>query len=353
MNKKNYLFFFILIFFIFNFKILNAETKQAINLPDISFIGRAGLNLYANDEGEKFAKLGLDGIEINATGYMHPDIRADFVIGAHKHENEINFDIEEAFITFSNLPLSTGAKLGKKLLDFGRINHIHQHEWLFLSKPLIYENYLGEHSLSGEGGAIDLLLPLPFFLNLQVGLWKNEQIHSENADCHHIEFFPAGELYNLRLWTSFELQEKSELEFGLSGIKGQGSHYQHHIDRIEMAGVDLTFKLWPEAYSRLMILAEAMYLKREVPIGIFESWGIYIYSGYRFDKNWETGIRYDWAETPGPDKSKSSGVSFVQSYYVTEELKLRGEYIFTPEEKSHKGFLKVIYGIGPHTHPLQ
>lgn len=344
----------LLIAFIFIFtSIFSAEQNFATALPDISFIGDAGINLYVDSNENKNSSFTFDGFEINATGYMHPDVRADFVVGAHNHEGSIEFEVEEAYATFSNLPFSTGLKAGRKLIDFGRINHIHIHEWLFLNTPLVYSNFLGEHSLSGDGAAVDLLLPLPFFINVQAGIWRiPEHKHMEDEE-HKNSFSPAGEIYNMRLWSSFEISENSELEFGISGLKGNGSHYTHHIDRIQMAGADITYKIWLSTYSRIMLLAEVIYLEREVPIGILSRLGMYGYIGYRIDKNWEVAIKYDWAETPFPEKEKISNTSLIASYYVTESLKLRSEYLYCPELQSHTGLIKVIFGIGPHTHPLQ
>ncbi|MCE5300812.1 MAG: hypothetical protein LLG37_08090 [Spirochaetia bacterium] len=330
-----------------------AQEKTATALPDISFIGEAGLNSSINAAGDRDASFSFDGFEINAMGYMHPDVRADFVAGAHSHDGSIEFEVEEAYATFSNLPFSTSIKAGRKLMDFGRINHIHSHEWLFLSSPLIYADFIGEHSLIGDGASIDALLPLSFFVNVQAGIWRAAAHEHEEGEEHDHAFSPSGDLYNLRLWSSFETGESSELELGLSGLKGHGLHYLEHTDRIEIAGTDLTWKLWLSAYSRLMLMAEAMYLERQVPSGTFGSWGAYAYLGYKIDKQWEAAVKYDWSETPGPERSKSSAISIIDSYYMTESLKLRAEYSYCPETETHTGLLKVIYGIGPHTHPLQ
>ncbi|MBN2755322.1 MAG: hypothetical protein JXR81_10755 [Candidatus Goldbacteria bacterium] len=347
-----------IVLFISIFSFLNAaEQSAATALPDISFIGQAGLNAMADSDGNKEASVSFDGFEICATGYMHPDVRADFVVGAHNHDGSINFEVEEAYATFANLPFSTGLKAGRKLVDFGRINHIHSHEWLFLGAPLAYGSFLGEHSLAGDGASIDMLLPLPFFINVQAGIYRVSSAHSheeaEESEEHHHAFSPAGEIYNARVWSSFAPAESAEIELGLSGLKGTGAHYLEHMDRIQMTGADFTFKFWPSAYSRLMVLAEAVYLKREVPPGTFESWGAYAYLGYRIDKQWEAALKYDWSETPGPEKTKKSVFSVIASNYMTESLKLRAEYSYSPEAQEHTGMLKVIFGIGPHTHPLQ
>lgn len=340
---------------LFGLSVFAQESKPAIALPDISFTGQAGVNLFAGPEDSREASFTFDGFEIMAQSYMHPDAQAVFVLGAHNHEGVIEFEVEEAFLTFSNLPFSTAVKAGRKLLDFGRINHIHPHEWLFLSKPLIYSGFLGGHGLNGDGASVEALLPLPVFLNVQAGIWRTPEAHheEEGEEHHHDAFSPAGELYNLRLWSSFEPAEKTELEFGLSGLKGTGSCHEDHMDRIVMLGADLTLKMWLSAYSRFMVMAEAMYLERQVPPGTFGSIGAYLYAGLRLDKNWEAGLRYDWAETPGPARDKHSNISLIASNYITESFKIRAEYAYSPEEEAHTGMIKAVFGIGPHTHPLQ
>ncbi len=352
---RNILITIALFIFIFSFSYA-AEQNAATALPDISFTGQAGLNLLAGPEDSKEASFAFDGFEIMAQSYMHPDANAVFVIAAYNHDGVIEFHVEEAFLTYSNLPLGTAVKAGRKLLDVGRINHIHPHEWLFLSSPLIYSVFLGEHGLNGDGASVEVLLPLPFFLNIQAGIWKtpdSQHDEEESEEHHHHAFSPAGELYNLRLWSSFEPAEKTELEFGMSALKGTGSHYEEHMDRIVLLGADLTFKAWLSAYSRLMFMAEAMYLERQVPPETFGSTGAYLYAGLRLDKNWEAALRYDWAETPGPEKKKHSNFSIIGSNYITESFKIRTEYSYSPEEENHTGMIKTIFGIGPHTHPLQ
>ena len=343
----------LLILFIFSSaSIFAAEKNFATALPDISFIGVAGVRTYIDSNENKDVSFTFDSFEINAMGYMHPNVRADFVFGADSHEGNIEFEVEEAYATFSNLSFSTGVKVGRKLLDFGRINHIHPHEWLFLNAPFVLSNFLGEHSLLGDGAVVDVLLPFPFFMNVQAGIWRiPTHEHSEEEETQ--PFSPAGEIYNIRLWSSFEVGENSELEFGMSGLKGHGAHYTSHTDRIQMAGADITFKTWPSAYSRIMLLAEVVYLERELPIGFIGRWGMYVYLGYRIDKQWETAIKYDWSETANPEDEKKSGISLIGSYYISESLKLRSEYLYCPEMQSHTGLIKVIFGIGPHTHPLQ
>lgn len=348
--RKITLFVLFTILFTFSYAVgQNAATA----LPDISFIGETGINAAIDADNNRDASFTFDGFEINAMSYMHPDVRADFVVGAHNHDGSIEFEVEEAYATFSNLPFSSGVKAGRKLLEFGRINHIHPHEWLFLNSPIVYSNFLGEHSLNGDGAAIDVLLPLPFFLNVQAGLWRVPTHEHAEGEEHDHAFSPAGEVYNLRLWLSFETGEKSEMEIGLSGLKGHGSHYMEHIDRIQMAGVDLTYKIWLSAYSRLMFMAETIYLERQVPPGLFGRWGMYAYLGYRIDKMWETGLKYDWSETAGPETEKISAISLLGALYMTESLKIRAEYSYSPESSAHTAMLKVIFGIGPHTHPLQ
>ncbi len=345
----------ILFLCLFPFFISAADSTIITALPDISFIGETGLIMTQNSD-EKNADLVFNGLEIQAQSALHPNADATFVVGAHLHEGTVHFDVEEAFVSFKSMPLNTGIKTGRKLTNFGRINYIHSHEWLFTGKPFIYSNFLGEHALMGDGASIDILLPLPFFLNVEAGIWtKPAEEHGEHEEGeeHHHSFSPAGEFYNLRLWSSFEISEASELEVGFSGLKGNSSHYLEHMDRINMAGADLIFKIWPSAFSRILLLTEVMYLKREVPPGIFESWGMYSFIGYKPDKHWEIGGKYDYSETPGPEKEKTSGLSAIVTNYITESFRIRAEYTYTLESKSHSGLLNIVFGIGPHTHPLQ
>jgi hypothetical protein len=96
-----------------------------------------------------------------------------------------------------------------------------------------------------------------------------------------------------------------------------------------------------------------MYMKRTLITGDFERWGAYTYAGYTFNKFIDLGIRYDWSENAISQLSKESKLSGIFTYRMSEATFARLQYGYTPEKKSNEVLVQFVYGIGPHTHPLQ
>jgi hypothetical protein len=51
--------------------------------------------------------------------------------------------------------------------------------------------------------------------------------------------------------------------------------------------------------------------------------------------------------------SKESKISGIFTYRMSEATFARVQYGYTPENKSSEVLLQFVYGLGPHTHPLQ
>ncbi|MBU0700300.1 hypothetical protein KKE26_03255 [bacterium] len=258
------------------------------------------------------------------------------------------------------------------------VNKVHQHHRSYIDQPQVITNFFGDHGLVGEGGNLSYILPLPFFAQLDMGTWRIEGHHHEeeeepettqvvdvnggtvtvaiHEEHEHKEFGLRDEVYTSRLWLSFPLTDKSELEVGMSCAKGKGAHYQEHLDRAKVYGVDVTYNLWPSAHSRLIFQSEWLHLKREVPPGTLKRDGFYGLLNYKFNKYWDAGLRYDYAESACPPVNESGGessTSIIITRSLTETTALRAQYKHNSHEKKDEAYLQMCFGIGPHSHPFQ
>ncbi|MEW6088190.1 MAG: hypothetical protein AB1498_07785 [bacterium] len=284
---------------------------MSTNLPDISvtgdFYGKAGSD--KNDAERN--KLTTRSIELSLQGYLYPEMRADIFLAMHKHGENTEPEICEVYISFLKLFDKLSGKVGKIHVDFGKINKVHQHHRPYVDQPRVITNFFGDYGLVGEGAYLSYLFPLPFFAQLDVGAWQipahehepeeKEVTGVKDADgndieellvpgeCSESEFGMGGEVYTSRLWFSFPVSIKSELEIGASGATGYGSHYTHHKDDTDIVGADVTYKLWPSAHSRLLFQNEYLKLKRIVPPGKLNRSGFYSFLEYKFNKYWDAG----------------------------------------------------------------
>jgi hypothetical protein len=329
---------------------------EATNLPDISVIGDLSAQTSSDEASTDRNMVTLREIELALQGYLYPQMRADVFLAMHRHEGALEPEVCEASVSVLRFFIEgLGLQAGKIHVDFGKLNKIHQHERPFIDQPLVLTDFFGPHGLVGEGAVLNYLFPLPFFLRLDCGVWwvPAQEHQHDTGITEHAEFGMGGEIYTARLWSGFSLGDRTELEIGASGTQGNGSHYLEHQDDVVAAGCDVTFKSWISTYQRLILQNEFFYLNRKVPVGTLDRFGAYSYCGFQFNKYWDAGLRYDWSENAFPDKETASLISAIAGYRLTEMTRLRLQYGFNPHASSHNAALQLVFGIGPHSHPLQ
>lgn len=346
------------------------------NLPDVSALGNITGHLSSDKSDTGRNELGINEVETAFQGYIYPEMRADIILAIHKHDGEYESEICEAKAGFLKLTEGLSGEIGKIHLDFGRINKLHTHHLPMVDKPLALANFFGDHELAGQGGTLKYLLPFtPFYTQVQAGFWTMAaHEHGVTADnpvevldisgstvsvpslVHEdADFSPAGKVYTARINSSFALADKTELELGMSGLKGRGAHYEDHLDNVVVTGVDLTLRSWPTAYKKFTFQNEWMHLKREVPVGTLNRDGFYSFLNYRTDKYWDFGARFDYAENAWPAISYARALSGIITRHLTETSYWRLQYKHRNLDGKavNEGWLQVSFGIGPHSHELE
>ncbi len=349
------------------------------DLPDISVIGDIAGKLTNRDGDADRDKINLRGVELAFQGYIYPQMRANVIIGIHKHGSVMETEVEEAYADILKLYGNFSAKAGKYLAGLGKLNGQHQHHWPFVDQPQVNANFLGGHGLSTEGAMLKYLLPLPFFAQVEASWGNAPEAHHhsdeqtatvtdingnqiEVAVHTHDEtaFSLASETRSGRLWMSFPLGTKSELETGFSGASAQGAHYKEHKDDVQLYTCDLTLKLWPTSFSRFVFQNELMQMTRTVPLGELKRFGAYSYVGYKFNQYWSSGLRFDYAEDAFPHNGDinvadiTKAGSFILTKNLTETTYLRGQYKYYAEPQGiFEVYAQLCFGIGPHSHPLE
>lgn len=330
------------------------------NIPDISVIGDFYYSVSNEKHNADSHGLIIRSVELALQGYIYPEIRADIFLAMHKHGDHIDAELCEAKVSFLKLFDGLSAEIGRIHVSFGKVNKIHQHHRPYVDQPEVVRKFLGEHGLVGDGLCLSYSLPLPFFSQLDIGVWQvPTSSHHEETEVHtHASENLTGEVYTGRLWLSFPIRVKSELEIGVSALH-KGNHHHLHEDEIKIVGGDLTYKLWPSAHTRFIVQNEFFYLVRNNSDEEIKKWGFYTFAGYKFNKYWSVGVRYDNVEDTSSYKEDHAeptrAVSTILTRYLTETTFLRCQYKYHFEEKKdvHEGYLQLVFGIGPHSHPLE
>lgn len=326
---------------------LPGKRGTPVNLPDISVIGDIIGKTTTYDDLDR-NKVFVREIEIALQGYLYPEIRTDVFFAFHREDGgKINAELEEAYVSFLKLFADFDAKAGRILVDFGKVNKLHSEQWQYVDKPKVLENFLGEHGFIGNGGSLGYLLPLPFFVQIDLSAWHLDGSEDEN------KFSLADTVYASRFWISFSLSEIVELEIGGSSATGKGYNYLKYQDDVKLYGLDLTYRIFPSTYEKLIFQNEILYIVRQLPENELKRFGFYNFFGYQFNKYWEAGLRYDFAESPLPDGKQTKSIAGIITTRFTDTTKLRMQYGYNIESKDHEAILQLLFGIGPHSHILK
>ena len=331
--------------------------RPAFELPDISAVGNVIANYGTDRSDPDRNKVFLEEVELAIQGYLYPDIWANFIISLHREsDGEYEAGIEEGYIEFMSTPIPGLSVLaGRKLVGFGKVNPVHAHHWNYVDRPAVLESYLGDHGLAGQGVNVSYLLPLPFFSQADFGVWYVDD-HDHHHHHHHHDDDVLGladRTYSARLWSSFPIAEDQELEIGASGVTGYGPDHEEHEDKVWVGGLDLTYRLLGDRERRLLYQSELLFLHRQIPGETLDRWGFYKHLNYRFNRNWDAGLRFDWLETPFSERDTKYSISGIITRSLTETTKLRLQYKFDPKDIEHTVYLQAVFGLGPHAHALE
>ncbi len=340
---------------------ISAQTPPAVaplatKLPDISMMGN--FQFSAPKEGPKKHGFSIKEVELAIQGYLYPTVRGDVFIGLHQEDGGLDVHLEEAFLTFSGVSEGVGIKAGKKLLSVGKQNVLHPEQWAWIDKPLVIADFLGKEGLSAEGVSVEYLLPLPFFLQADLGVWQQNAGHHDDEedaeDSDHEDSFSWSDwLANARIWSSVAPAENMEMEMGVSYLQGHGPEHKSSRDDVRLLGGDLTLRYWMADGAKLIVQGEFLGLRRELADETLSRWGWYSYAGYRPSREWEFGLRGDYSESAEETKDMQKAVSAIGTYQLTETSKFRLQYTHDLEGNNHGVFAQILFGVGPHSHVLQ
>lgn len=315
---------------------------KALQLPEISIIGNLQTLFSSNKEEEGRNQVRLKEVELALQSYIYPTIRGDVILCTHEEmengERHSHTHVEEGYVSFLNLGKGFQLFAGRMRIGFGKENRIHPHHRLYVDNPLVLTNFFSEEGLIGDGATLAYLIPAKRFLRLDLSTWQVVS-PSQGTGLPGLE----KTLHTARLWTSSQ-SAKGELESGVSFGKGSGDNAP------KVYGFDITYKRWPGAFGRDILRSEVIWGKGRD--GDTRR-GFYILGTHKFTKYWEGGFRLDNTQlvTGGTGKA----FSLFASNYLTETTFLRFQYQYRdlPSGNDNLFWVQVVFGMGPHAHPIE
>lgn len=288
----------------------------------------------AHEDSTASDRFDARAVEMSFFAPIDPLFDGLLTVAAHNEGGVTEFDVHEAVLSTTKLVPQSRIRLGKFLLGIGRLNQIHQHDWAFISAPHVQAEFFGGEGVMDTGLEYSLLMPLPFFLELTVGVTNGwtfgheghdhdevvaDEPTVEETDDHadeeaHTEATkPRKPTHYARLVTFTDLPADGGLQVGLNYLARQDAEG----DTMRLSGADITAKWQAANYQALLLQSEAWH-RSIAPLEGDEqkAWGAYVFPQVGFSKSTRLGIRADYfTETSLKDenggKLDNSKVAYV------------------------------------------
>jgi hypothetical protein len=369
-----------------------ARFVQSLN-PDLSAIVDFAGGWYSNDKGTvkadddpKATGFTAQEIEVALQAVVDPYFRADIFLTV---PNLRGFEVEEAYLTTTNLPANFQIKAGIFRAPFGRVNTQHLHLQDFTRRPGPYPQFLGIDGLRAPGLEVNWLVPrIPFYLLLTFAALSAEPADPDLV----LQTFGGGERWDFTYVANakafWDLTEASSLYVGLSWAHGKTSQstsknvalpsgdvaigspaptiYDNWYDNLY--GADVYFKWKPPNVSRTWasVAWQTEYFLRQIPdfkmagrLRPQVEGGLYTQLVVQAHRRWFIGLRGEALGIPQNDNVKrelATALSLTWQLSEFSRIRLYGEARFplTAGVKNNgAAFVQIEASIGAHgAHPF-
>ena len=330
------------------------SAAKALN-PDISvigdFIGALGGNSQQNAVSlQPIPAFQMHESEVGFQSIIDPYARGDFFISF----GEEGVNLEEGYITFTALPGSFVAKVGKMRSAFGKVNMMHNHVLPWVERPLVSNNLVaGEDGIDDAGFSIERILPAPKGIFLEA---TGQLFRGDSGDVFHSsQRSDVSTVAHLRGYR--DITESTNVDLGISYARGHndlGTNFLTHL-----YGVDATVRWKPlrrSIYHSFVGRAEFIRSDRQQFPTTQKAFGFYASGDYQLARRWFLGGRYDHSDRSRDAAVTDKGGSIVLTYWPSEFSQLRGQYRFTRYANNidaNELFVQLIFSLGAHgAHPF-
>ena len=152
-------------------------------------------------------------LKLDCKSIIDPYARGDFFISF----GEEGVNLEEGYITFTALPQSFVAKVGKMRSAFGKVNTLHNHVLPWIDRPLVTTNLVGgEDGIDDAGVSIQRIIPAPKGIFLEA---TGQVFRGDSGDGSARCFMPRhrGDLSTVEHLRSYkDITESTNVDIGLS-----------------------------------------------------------------------------------------------------------------------------------------
>jgi len=308
--------------------------------PDMAvigdFLGASGRNTVSPAPA-----LEMHESEAAFQAVVDPYARADFFVSF----GEQGVNLEEGFLTFTELPGGLLTKVGKMRAAFGKVNTLHNHVLPWTDRPLVIQNLVGgEDGIDDVGFSVARLIPNPWiFLEATGQVLRGDSGETLFKSSERGDLSYVGHLRGYQ-----DLSESTNIDLGLSYSGGHNaSGVVDGLDagrfRTNLYGVDATLRWKPlqrSIYHSFVGRTEVIWSRRDQFDGLQKAMGYYVSGDYQLGRRWFAGARYDRSDRADDASLLDSGQSLLVTYWPSEFSQVRGQYRRTK------------YAIGPTANEL-
>ena len=322
--------------------------------PDMAvigdFLGAAGRNLT-----DPQPALEMHESEASFQAVVDPYARADFFISF----GESGVNLEEGFLTLTELPGGLLTKVGKMRAAFGKVNTLHNHVLPWADRPLVTRNLVGgEDGIDDAGFSVARLIPNPWIFLEATG----QVFRGDSGDLFKTS--KRGDLsYVGHLRGYQDISESSNIDLGFSYSRG-------HNDApvavgaadsfaTQLYGIDATFRWRPlqrSIYHSFIGRTEWIRSRRDQLDALQKASGFYVSGDYQFARRWFAGVRLDRSDRATDASLTDTGGSVIVTYWPSEFSQVRAQYRRTNyalAESANELLFQFQFSIGAHgAHPF-
>ena len=293
---------------------------------------------------------------------VDPYARADFFMSF----GQDGVELEEGYLTFTELPGGLLVKVGKMRAAFGKVNTLHNHVLTWTDRPLVtYDLVGGEDGISDGGLSVARLIPNPWlFLEATGQVFRGDSETDRSPLFHTTERSQLSYVGHLRAYQ--DITENTNVDFGYSYARGHNGLFPTGSTSdtggslvTQLHGIDATLKWRPlqrSIYHSFVGRTEWIWSRRDQPNGLQSGWGMYASADYQFGRRWFVGGRYDRSNRPNDDLLVDTGGSLVLTYWPSEFSQVRGQYRrtnFADGPPANELLFQFQFSIGAHgAHPF-
>jgi hypothetical protein len=324
--------------------------------PDMAvigdFLGAAGRNTVAPSPA-----LEMHESEASFQAVVDPYARADFFISF----GEEGVNLEEGFLTFTELPGGLLTKVGKMRAAFGKVNTLHNHVLPWTDRPLVINNLVGgEDGIDDAGISVARLINNPWIFLEATG----QVFRGDSGDNLFHSSKPGDLSYVGHLRAYHDITEDSNIDLGFS--YSQGHNRAGIVDEVDVGrfktklyGFDATFRWRPlqrSIYHSFIGRTELIWSRRDQFDALQKAMGYYVSGDYQFGRRWFAGLRYDRSDHADDATLFDTGQSAVLTYWPSEFSQVRGQYRRTKYAigpTANEFLFQFQFSIGAHgAHPF-